>query len=66
MLTNRGGWVTLDLLTFTTQPGYDFVYLYAGSSKNAALLALLSGATVARTSYSSRDGKPDYSKHAFS
>ena len=45
--------VTISFSSFSTESGYDFVYLYDGSSTGATLLAQLSGPSLSTYTYTS-------------
>ena len=45
--------VTISFSSFSTESGYDFVYLYDGSSTGATLLAQLSGSSLSTYTYTS-------------
>ena len=42
-LMNPGSWVSLNFTTFSTQEGYDFVYVHEGASMHRALVRQYSG-----------------------
>ena len=42
-VANPGGWVSLNFTTFSTQEGYDFVYVHEGASVHTALVRQYSG-----------------------